>query len=298
MGTVAPRVVVVTRPTDYEALLKRHGTKDQAAFFLKGQGQGLDEVHHRHRLEAEVRHQVWAGIPRAWRRAAVSRAELDRFLFEPEDRVLAVGQDGLVANVAKYLGGQVVIGVDPLPGEHPGVLVRHRAAGVPDLLSASLAGRLKVEARTMACAQLSDGQELLALNELFIGHRSHQSARYRIQHRQVQERHSSSGVVVATGTGATGWARSITLARPGCPPLPGPTEADLIFLVREAWPSPTTGTTVVHGRLLGQALQIVSEMNEGGVCFGDGIESDYLELGYGQRVTLGVAPRPLQLAVG
>ncbi len=45
----------------------------------------------------------------------MSRPELNRFLFEPEDVVIAVGQDGLVANVAKYLSGQMVVGVNPLP---------------------------------------------------------------------------------------------------------------------------------------------------------------------------------------
>lgn len=41
------------------------------------------------------------------------RGDLDRFLFEPDDIVLALGQDGLVANVAKYLDGQPVIGSNP-----------------------------------------------------------------------------------------------------------------------------------------------------------------------------------------
>jgi len=58
---------------------------------------------------------VLGAIPSDWRRARVDRADLDRFLFEPEDVVVAVGQDGLVANVAKYLTGQPVIGCNPDP---------------------------------------------------------------------------------------------------------------------------------------------------------------------------------------
>lgn len=296
MGTVAPRAVVVTRPTDFEALLVRHGTRAQAAFFLKTQGQNLDEVWAHHQTEELARHRLLAALPREWRRAQVGRAELDRFLFEPEDVVLALGQDGLVANVAKYLQGQPVVGLNPAPGRIPGVLVRHSVEAVADLLSASRAGRLSLEDRTMVEARLSDGQRLLALNEIFIGHRSHQSARYRIHYGEREERQSSSGVLVATGTGATGWAKSVARGRPGCPPLPKPTSAELVFLVREAWPSPSTFAELIHGQISAAPLSIISEMNEGGVCFGDGIEGDYLDFGYGQVVRLGRAPRPLRLA--
>ena len=63
-------------------------------------------------------------MPADWRQALVRRADLDRFLFGPEDVVVAVGQDGLVANVAKYLDGQPVLGVNPAPDLYDGVLVR------------------------------------------------------------------------------------------------------------------------------------------------------------------------------
>lgn len=42
----------------------------------------------------------------------IKRAHFDRFVFAPEDVVIAVGQDGLVANVAKYLDGQPVLGIN------------------------------------------------------------------------------------------------------------------------------------------------------------------------------------------
>ena len=113
MGTLVPRVVVVTRPSALERLLSRHGTVQQARFVLAGRGQTLDEVVAWHGHFTRALDLVRGAIPRSWRRARVDRSELDRFLFEPEDVVVAVGQDGLVANVAKYLDGQPVIGVNP-----------------------------------------------------------------------------------------------------------------------------------------------------------------------------------------
>ena len=293
--SLPPRAVVVTRPTDLEALLLRHGTRAQASFFLSTRGQKIEDVAARHDVQHEAVHIVTAAIPMSWRRAAITRADLDRFLFEPDDIVIAVGQDGLVANVAKYLSGQPVVGVNPSKQLFDGVLVRHAPHATKTVLTEVRDGRPS-EARTMAQATTSDGQRLLALNELFVGHRTHQSARYALEFGKKSERHSSSGLIVCTGTGSTGWAKSVSLRREACAPLPEPLSTDLTFLVREAWPSVRTGTSLTDGRFTSaQSLRVTSEMNEGGVVFGDGIEQDSLDLGYGQVVTIGAAPVPLRL---
>ena len=84
------------------------------------------------------------------------------------------------ANAAKYLRGQRVVGVNPDPRSNDGVLASHPAEAVGDLLPGASTGAGKIEVRTMVSARLDDGQRLLALNEVFIGHRTHQSARYRV----------------------------------------------------------------------------------------------------------------------
>jgi NAD kinase len=292
----APRVVVVTRASDYDSLLARHGTREAARFFLDMRGQSINDVEARHaRLQVALQTVIQA-IPVAWRRSRVDRTDLSRFLFEPEDIVVAVGQDGLVANAAKYLEGQRVIGVNPDPERFDGVLVAHRAERTPKLLRAAADGRAEIEARTMVEARLDDGQRLLALNEVFVGHRTHQSARYRLGHAGREERQSSSGVVISTGTGATGWARSIQLTRGEKSPLPAPAEPRLAFFVREAFPSIATKTSLVHGSIAPEdALEIVSEMNEGGTLFGDGIEEDRLEFGWGVRARVRISAERLQL---
>jgi NAD kinase len=295
--SVTPRVVVVTRPTDYEALLARHGTRDQARFFLSRRDQSIDEVEARHRRFDAALTRVSQAIPVRWRRTRVRRAELARFVFEPDDVVVVLGQDGLVPNVAKYLDGQLVVGVNPDPSLYDGPLVRHRVEAVGDLLAAAAAGRAPVEARTMVEARLDDGQRLLALNEVFVGHRTHQSARYRIRLGKREERQSSSGLIVATGTGATGWARSVSLSRRVEAKLPAPAEPALSFFVREAFPSRATGTSLTEGRLAADTrLALVSEMNEDGVVFGDGIEEDRLAFGWGVRAEVAIAREVLRLA--
>jgi NAD kinase len=296
MASKAPRVVVVTRPTEYELLIARHATRPQAKFFLDARGQDIREVEARHAQFRAALEAVMGTIPLDWRRNRVARDELDRFLFEPEDTVVVVGQDGLVANAAKYLRGQPVLGVNPDPKSYDGVLVPLDVRAVAELLILASQRKVATESRTMVEARLDDGQLLLALNELFVGHRSHQSARYRVAARGTAERQSSSGIVIATGTGATGWARSIHRERHTTVVLPKPTERRLAFFVREAFPSIASGTSLTDGELAQrERLEVVSEMNDGGVVFGDGIEGDHLVFDFGMRLEVGIAGATLEL---
>jgi hypothetical protein len=148
----------------------------------------------------------------------------------------------------------------------------------------------------MVEAVTDDGQTLRALNELYVGDASHQSARYQLEPPGARrERQSSSGVLVGTGTGATGWLRSAWQERHSALALPDPTDPRLCWFVREAWPSPATGTSLTEGALsAGESLTLLAESDRL-VCFGDGIESDALALTWGQRLTIRTAARGLRL---
>ena len=157
-------------------------------------------------------------------------------------------------------------------------------------------GKASYEHRAMVAAHADDGQRLLGLNEIFVGHASHQSARYLVRTPDGRsERHSSSGVIVGTGTGATGWCASIARDRHADVLLPAPAAGTLCWFVREAWPSPATGTALTAGVLAGaDRLELTSEGDQL-VLFADGVEHDHLTLSWGQRVTIGVAERQLRL---
>ncbi|MFD8817083.1 hypothetical protein ACFV23_37750, partial [Streptomyces sp. NPDC059627] len=227
--SLAPRAVLVHRTTEYEELVARHGTHGQAAFFLASRGRDMAEVAERHRRGRRALAEVASAVPLTWRQARVERADLDRFLFAPEDVVVVVGQDGLVANVAKYLDGQPVIGIDTDPGRNPGVLVRHRPEQAAVLLASvtATAAATGADELTMVEAVADDTQRLVALNEIYLGTAGHQTARYRLGLENdggVVEAQASSGVLVGTGTGATGWQRSEWQERGARLPLPAPTE--------------------------------------------------------------------------
>jgi len=301
--TLAPRVVVVHRRTEREQIVREQGTWEQAKFQakLRKSSVALSAVSERFDASERALQAVSSAIPSAWRRGAVEREDLDRFLFEPEDLVVVVGQDGLVANVAKYLDGQPVIGIDPNPGSGLGVLTRHRAEDCGRLLQATADGRTTRQARTMVEAVVDDpssGLALTALNEIYLGSPTHQSARYELTLPDGRaEAQSSSGLLAGTGTGATGWLLSAARERNSTLALPGPTDRGLGWFVREAWPSPTSGAELTQGVIeADQALKVLVR-SESLVIFGDGMEADRVPLTWGQTVTITPARRTLRLVV-
>jgi hypothetical protein len=284
-----------------ELLLEQHGTLEQARFYLESRGQSIDECEAIHECVYAALARVSAAIPPDRRRVRVDRGDLDRFLFAPDDLVVIVGQDGLVPNVAKYLSGQLTVGVNPDVDRYDGVLCPHAPGAISALLGWAMQGEgpgYRIQRRVMALAVREDGQRLLALNEVFVGHQSHQSARYRIHADGQEERQSSSGVICATGTGSTGWVRSIVEQRELDVDLPEPEEAYLAWFVREPFPSVYTGTELNWGFLgVGFRLVLHSEMGQGGVIFADGIEQDYIEFLRGQVVSITIAQDTLNLVV-
>lgn len=295
MSSLKPRIVIVTRQTELEWLLSRHSTRGQVEFFLQSRNQSLGDVEAKHAKQVEAVRMTRTLIPADWTVTDVPRRRLDRFNFTPNDIVIAIGQDGLVANLAKYLSGQFVLGVSPDTDQYEGVLTQLSVKQATKSLAAVAAGEADFMPRTMVEARLDDGQSIIALNEIFIGHSSHQSARYVLGYDDVEEFQSSSGLIVATGTGFTGWAKSI-MATKKLKETCSPKDRAAHFFSREPWPSKTSGTTLSHGVVTGRkTLKITSRMNDGGVIFADGIEQDFLRFDWGMESTIRISEKRLNL---
>lgn len=297
MSSLNPRVVFVSRETEYAALLAKHGTRGQAEFFLSTRGQKIGELEVRDALQSRTIAAAKKAVPAKWSFVHVVREDLNRFLFRPEDIIVPIGQDGLVANIAKYLNGQPVICVSSDLASSEGALTRHSVDRLPALLKSAAHADVDIEARAMVEATVGEGLSLLALNEMFVGHRSHQSARYVVQANGAEEFQSSSGMIVATGTGLAGWAKSIMTATHRRFDI-APEDNRAAFFAREPWPSRTSGCEIAAGEIGGKAhLSMLSRINEGGVIFADGIEQDFLPFDWGVRAQVRMAENRLSLVV-
>lgn len=297
MSSLKPRIVLVSRETEYAALLAKHGTRGQAEFFLSTRGQRIEELEVRDALQSRTLAAAKEAIPAEWSFVQVLREDLSRFLFSENDIVVPIGQDGLVANLAKYLDGQPVVGITPDPASSEGILTRHGVDTLPGLLKRTAHANVDIQARTMVEVKAGEGLSLLALNELFIGHRSHQSARYVVQAGGAEEFQSSSGMIVATGTGLTGWAKSIMTATNRNFDI-SPEDNRAAFFAREPWPSRTSGCEIAAGEIEQQAsLTVLSRINEGGVIFADGIEQDFLPFDWGVEAQIQISSKKLALVI-
>jgi hypothetical protein len=182
-----------------------------------------------------------------------------------------------------------------------------------DWIDRAMQGKANIKRVSMAKAELNDGQSLYAVNDLFVGVRSHVSARYRIEFDGRAENHSSSGLIVSAGAGSTGWLQSIVCGSVRITQGLGLTEADppapesyrldwesdeLYFSVREPFTSKQSQATLVFGKIKpGRKLALHSHMPENGVIFSDGIEADYLNFNSGAIANIGLAERKARLIV-
>jgi NAD kinase len=325
--TTDHKIILVTRPTRVAELQRRFSTRTQAKFYVSHLGQDFSDYERedeRYALAVRDARQALDGLGRV---QVIDRAFLPNFVFGPHDIVVVLGQDGLVANTVKYLNGQPVLGVNPDPARWDGQLLPFQLPDLATVMPEVLQHRRPTKAVTMAQATLNTGETMFAVNDIFIGPRTHGSARYTISVGGRTEHHSSSGVIVSTGVGSTGWFKSLLtgaagiVARAGAPtasetqteragqPRPPadeprahpagaartefPWDAEyLCFTVREPFPSKTTQATIVFGRVTAeQPLILVSQMPEHGVIFSDGIEQDFLEFRSGTRATVGIAAK-------
>jgi len=297
------KIILVTRRTRLQELVARYNTVEQARFQTEHLGMDFGDFLEEDRIYQAAVQTTTSLLQPHGRLQSLDRGFLPNFLFPRECLVVVLGQDGLVANTLRYLSGQPVLAVNPDPARWEGVLLPFQLADVPKVLPEAIQRRRPIREITMARATMGDGQTLLAVNDFFIGMRSHASARYEIALGSRKERQSSSGIIVSTGLGSTGWLRSIltgaraVVGQDANKEMSGIREHGmawdaqaLIFNVREPYPSRSTDAGLVFGHVAAkQPLRIRSLMPENGIIFSDGMEADGLDFRSGLEATVNVA---------
>ena len=304
-GAADRKIVLIVRPTRLDDLVTRFNTVQQAQFYVEHLGADFSDYLIEHKHYRAAVHRAEDVLREFGRVQRLERRYVSNFVFGADDGVVVLGQDGLVANTLKYLDGQRVIGINPDPARWNGVLLPFTIEDLPRIMEEETKRQRPVKLVTMAKATLNTGQTLHAVNDFFIGQRSHVSARYQISVGGQEERQSSSGIIVSTGLGSTGWLKSVyagwataTRCLLGSDVVPVgdgsfPWDARYLhYFVREPYPSRTTQADLVIGRIAeGGRMRVTSEMPDNGVVFSDGIEADCLEFNSGTEATIGVAEK-------
>lgn len=342
MGLGAPIIAVVTRETRLGELKARWATVAQAKFRLqqamlhevelrRKQSQATDEqrqvnaANHRYQVKAtaladgneydsedeayqrslkELLVNIEVGLPIK----TFDRSLLPTFDFGRCLAVIVIGQDGLVANTAKYALDLPILGVNPDPHRFDGILLPFSVRDVGSVLSDVVKGRHKSKAVSLAEVNLNDGQRMLAFNDFFVGMKSHVSARYTLESQGKSESQSSSGILISTGAGSTGWLSSMFNMAAGINAHLGQSEVErvsmawderkLVWVVREPFRSRHSSASLVMGTIADrEELVVGSQMPANGVIFSDGVESDYLEFSSGSIARFRVSQESAMLVV-
>jgi NAD kinase len=336
--SLAESIAVIVRETRYEKLVGRWATPSAARFRLKfahaheserrrsatGQAKVMSPADEKTDFLAEAAFEEYQDEDSAYRNTIenirraldfgyplkiINRQYLPTFDFRGCLLAVVVGQDGLVANAAKYVGKLPMVAVNPDPKRIDGILLPFHARQVRQIVQRVIDGKSKVRPVTLAEVTLNDGQRMLAFNDFFIGCNSHVSARYTLRCGKRAEAQSSSGMIVATGAGSTGWLSSLFNMVEGFNVWLGgnrPTrvrldweDRRLVWAVREPFKSKATAASLVAGFLNeGQELTVESLMPTNGVIFSDGVEADFLEFNSGAIARFTVARQRAQLVVG
>ena len=303
------KIVLVLKQTPMKELVQRFSNVGQAKFYLNQSGESFEPFE-----KFDLRYQ-WAldqirkSIPDGIHYQEIDRTFLPNFVFGPNDLVLTLGPDGLVVNTAKYLDQQPIVAFNPDPSTIDGILVPFEPQVAETTIRQAVTGNVRTRKLTMGQATLTNGQSLFAVNDFFIGQKTHVSARYEIRYGGASESQSSSGIIVSTGAGSSGWYRSIVKGATaisdslrGVPPALenhswSPEENELRFSVREPFESRASSASICSGVVFpGLPLEIVSHMPQNGVIFSDGVEEDYLPFNSGTMVTISIAEKATWLA--
>jgi NAD kinase len=300
--------IIVKNKTRLETLIERFNTKAQAKFYIERSGGDFMDYEKEHEVFHSSFSLVQRNLSTVLKNKIVERSFLPSFIFNDKQVVVTVGQDGLVANAAKYVKEIPIVAVNPDKERFDGVLLPFNADNFIPAIEKVIANSYRSKLTSFAEARLNDGQRLLAFNDLFIGAASHVSARYKIAYNNKTEEHSSSGIIVSTQAGSTGWLSSIFNMSFGIHQF---VEKDsskkkyanlkdnqLMFAVREPFASKRTQVDITAGILSGQSkLTVESFMPNNGLIFSDGIEADFLKFNSGSIAIIGIAKEKANLVL-
>src|SRR4051812_5950277 len=115
--------IIVKNKTRLESLIERFNTKAQAKFFIERSGGDFEDYVHEHDTFHASLLSLQTQLSSVIKNKVVERNFLPSFIFSENNLVLVIGQDGLVANTAKYSRGLPIVAVNPDVKRYDGVLL-------------------------------------------------------------------------------------------------------------------------------------------------------------------------------
>ena len=190
------RIILITRETRLQKVLLSQNTVSQAKFYISRLGGDFDDYQQEHQRYCQALLEIKKDLDPLANIQILERRYLSNFVFDKNDIVIALGQDGLVANTMKYLDLQPLIGINPDINRWDGILLPFAPEDAAAVTEETIKGKRKTAPVSMAKVRVQNGQELYAVNDFFIGQKTHTSARYILKYEGYKEPQSSSGIII------------------------------------------------------------------------------------------------------
>src|SRR5690606_32258260 len=117
------QLVLIKQETRLEKLIQRFNTFGQAKFYIEQNGGEFQDYVSEYEAYQKGLEKMVSSLEEIIKIKILERKYLPSNLFAESDLILVYGQDGLVANTAKYVNGLPIIAVNPDPSRFDGILL-------------------------------------------------------------------------------------------------------------------------------------------------------------------------------
>ena len=220
----------------------------------------------------------------------VKREKLQRKDLRKTDLVITVGGDGTFLRTAHQISDTPVLAVSSGARYNEAFFSRASKENFPGKIKRILGGEFRMKKLTRLEASINGKRlPIMAINEVFAGNRTpYHTSRYELNVRGKKEFQKSSGVLIATKAGSSGWAKSAAKKKLAIP------RGGFGYAVREPYFGRLTNPTLLHGCLSsGEKIRIKSRDYQGMVVM-DSYEREFTFL-EGDVLEIGVSGKPLNL---
>lgn len=290
-----PAKILLTRKLsilEYD-MQKFHLTETEAINRYKKMGVDTEKVLASHQRQIDSQKIMQEYLPDS---RLIIGEHLNHQTIKKYDAVVALGGDNYFQYVARFLKNTPIIGVNSDPTNSEGAILNFNTQTFKSLLPKLIQGTYRVKPWTRLKATVNGKIiKALAVSEIYIGAKERLTcSRYHIELDNIGEEHKDSGIIIATGTGSTGWYRSAASCAHNKSKSFSPTSPKAQFICTEVYHGKLNGMKLIRGTLYpGKVLKITWFAHGKGIV---NIDSEprgslhYLDRGEGATVEISRTP--------
>lgn len=273
---------------------KYHRSEAEMLQRYQKMGMDIEKIKESHEKQLQSLKEIQKALPLA---TVVVGEFLTKKIVRKYQAVVSLGGDNLFLYAASFLINKPIIGINSDPSRSEGAILNFTPKNFSQLVPKLAQGTYKIEpwvrlkttvnSKTLPC---------LAVGEVFIGAKERLiTSRYSLEFDGKEEEHKDSGLLIATGTGSTGWYRSAASCCHQKAAKFSKSTPEARFISTETYYGSLTGRKLAQGTILpGQKIKITWFAHGKGVVSLDYSPQGRLHyLNRGAQVTVEIADQPL-----